>query len=136
MVAARTTELLAKPEQTTAPTFGEQTLMPNIERRGNRWYATLHVPPDVREALGKSKFLQSLKTTDKRVAERYAGLLIPVWKEAIADARGQAPDTFITDALMWRNEYQTNDAALEVRSGKRSSRLPRSATQTDPPSTG
>ena len=89
--------------------------MPNIERRANRWYATLHVPPDVRDTLGKSKFLQSLKTTDKRVAERRAGVLIPVWKEQIAAARGGAPDTFIADALMWRHEYQTNEAKLEVR---------------------
>ena len=89
--------------------------MPNIERRGNRWYATLHIPPDVRQALGKSKFLQSLKTSDKRIAERHAGLLIPVWKEKITAARGQAPDTFIAEALMWRSEYQTNEAQIEVR---------------------
>ena len=84
--------------------------MPHIERRANRWYATLHVPPDVREVLGKSKFLQSLRTTDKRVAERRVRPLIAVWKEQIAAARGQAPDTFIADALMWRHEHETNDA--------------------------
>jgi hypothetical protein len=108
--------------------------MPNIERRANRWYATLHVPPDVREALGKSKFLQSLKTTDKRIAERRAGVLIPVWKEQIAAARGQCSRYLHRRCPDVEKRIPDERAALEVR--EEILKLPRSATQTDPPSTG
>ncbi len=81
--------------------------MPNIERRRNVWYATLHVPVDVQHTIGKSKFFQSLKTTDKRIAEVRAAPLIAQWKARIADARGSS-DPFIDRAMMWRQELETN----------------------------
>lgn len=88
--------------------------MPNIERRRNTWYATLHVPQDVQHIIGKSKLFESLKTTDKRVAEARAAPLISQWKARIAAARGRS-DTFIEQALMWRQEIQTNEASDVVR---------------------
>ena len=81
--------------------------MPNIERRRNVWYATLHVPVDVQHTIGKSKFFQSLKTTDKRIAEVRAAPLVAQWKARIADARGSS-DPFIDSAMMWRQELETN----------------------------
>lgn len=74
----------------------------NIERRGNTWYATLHVPTDVRHIIGKSKFFQSLKTTDKRVAETRAAPLVASWKAQIDAARGIS-DPFLEEALRLRN---------------------------------
>lgn len=73
----------------------------NIERRGNTWYATLHVPPDVRHIIGKSKFFDSLKTTDKRIAETRAGPIVAGWKAKIAAARGTS-DPFLEEALRLR----------------------------------
>ena len=62
----------------------------NIERRGHTWFATLHVPKDVQPTLGKSKFFETLKTTDKRIAETRAAPLVAQWKACIAAARGQS----------------------------------------------
>ena len=73
--------------------------MPNIERRANVWYATLHVPQDARPKLGKSKFFQSLKTTDKRTAENRAAVIVAGWKTEIAHARTGSTDPFIDAAL-------------------------------------
>lgn len=86
----------------------------NIERRRNTWYATLHVPEDVRQRIGKSKLFQSLKTTDKRVAEERARPIIAQWKAQIAAARGNA-DPFLEEALMWRREYEENEHPIVVR---------------------
>lgn len=73
----------------------------NIERRANTWYATLHVPSDVRHIVGKSKFFESLKTTDKRVAETRAAPIVATWKAKIAAARGTS-DLFLEEALRMR----------------------------------
>lgn len=70
----------------------------NIERRGNTWYATLHIPSDVRHIIGKSKYFESLKTTDKRVAETRAAPIVANWKAKIAAARGTS-DPFLEEAL-------------------------------------
>ncbi|MBK1702530.1 tyrosine-type recombinase/integrase [Thiococcus pfennigii] len=77
----------------------------NIERRANTWYATLHVPGDVQHAIGKAKFFQSLKTTDKRVAESRAKPIVAQWKAQIAAARGVS-DPFIEEALMWKRTLE------------------------------
>ena len=70
----------------------------NIERRGNTWYATLHIPSDVRHIIGKSKYFESLKTTDKRIAESRVTLVVANWKAKIAAARGIS-DPFLEEAL-------------------------------------
>lgn len=88
-------------------------IMANIERRRNTWFATLHVPKDVQHIIGKSKLFQTLKTTDKRVAETRAAPLVAHWKGQIAKARGQA-DPFLEEALMWREETQKNDVSEVV----------------------
>ncbi|MBS0176009.1 MAG: tyrosine-type recombinase/integrase [Nitrospira sp.] len=80
----------------------------NIEQRGNTWYATLHVPEDVRHKIGKAKLFQSLKTTDKREAEKRRDAIIAQWKARIAAARGQS-DPFLEAALMWRKEHSENE---------------------------
>lgn len=81
----------------------------NIERRGNTWFATLHVPEDVRHIIGKSKFFQSLKTTDKRVAETRAAPIVAAWKAQIQAARGIS-DPFIEEALRLRTIIQAAPA--------------------------
>lgn len=97
----------------------------NIERRGNTWYATLHVPHDVRHIIGKSKFFESLKTTDKRIAETRAAPIVANWKAKIAAARGTS-DPFLEEALRLRTilekaptdaepgEYSQRDIELEA----------------------
>lgn len=86
----------------------------NIERRGHTWFATLHVPKDVQPTLGKSKFFETLKTTDKRIAETRAAPLVAKWKARIAAARGQS-DPFIDSALQWRKDHDANPSPDIVR---------------------
>ena len=70
-----------------------------IARRFNRLFAVLDVPKDVRPKLGKTRFVQSLGTSDMATAERVAGPLLSAWRRAIVEARGQAP---VDDAAIYR----------------------------------
>lgn len=81
--------------------------MANIELRRNTWFATLHVPKDVQHIIGKAKLFETLKTTDKRIAETRAAPLVAQWKARIAAARGQS-DPFVDQALMWKSAHETH----------------------------
>lgn len=50
--------------------------MSHTIKRGSSWYVYLFVPKDVRKVLGRSKFQQTLKTSDEREAERRARPII------------------------------------------------------------
>ena len=63
--------------------------MSHLERRRNLWYATLVIPADVRERLGKFKFIQSLGTPDKRQAEALKAPVVAKWKAVIRRERGR-----------------------------------------------
>ena len=67
----------------------------NIELRGNVWFATLHVPKDVRDKIGKAKFFQSLKTSNKKIAYERAMLIVGEWKAQIALVRGTLDNSTI-----------------------------------------
>jgi integrase len=75
--------------------------MPYLEKRRNLYYAVLTIPEDVREKLGKMRFVQSLGTPIKSVAEREAAPLIGKWKAMIAEARGNT-DALTEEALRWQ----------------------------------
>lgn len=74
--------------------------MAHLQQRRRRWYAVMHVPPDVRNAFGKRKFVQSLKTQSEAQAQRLAGPVVAHWKELIRQARGQ--DEIAAEAMVWR----------------------------------
>ncbi|MEK6664578.1 MAG: DUF6538 domain-containing protein [Pseudomonadota bacterium] len=74
--------------------------MPNIEQRRLLWYAVLVIPKDVREKLGKLKFIQSLETPDKRLAQERAAPLVAKWKAIIKRERGDT-DAVTREALRW-----------------------------------
>lgn len=86
----------------------------NIELRRNTWFATLHVPQDVQHVIGKSKLFETLKTTDKRVAETRAAPIVAQWKARIAAARGQS-DSFLEAALQWKRDHESNPNPDAVR---------------------
>jgi integrase len=86
----------------------------NIELRRNTWFATLHVPPDIQHVIGKSKFFETLKTPDKRVAQSRAAPLVALWKARIAAARGQS-DPFLDAALRWKRDHEENESPDVVR---------------------
>ena len=90
----------------------------NLELRHNTWYATLHVPTDVRNVIGRSKFFQSLKTPDKNLAKLRAAPIIAGWKQQIAVARGNPVDPFLEEALMLRDDVVRLQTKLADKHGK------------------
>lgn len=79
--------------------------MSHIEKCRNLWYATLKVPPDVQEKVGKTKFKKSLGTSDKRRAQELAAPLVALWKAQIRQAKGQG-DAVYEEAIRWRQAYE------------------------------
>jgi len=75
--------------------------MSHIEKCRNVWFATLKVPPEVQEKLGRTKFKQTTGTTDKRKAQDIAKPIIALWKAQIRQAQGQAC-AVQEEALKWR----------------------------------
>ena len=83
-----------------------------LQKRVNRWYAVLEIPKDVRHvfpaAMGRtvggkpkplSRFVQSLETESRAVAERRVLPVVSGWKRKIAAARDEPVDD---DAIFWR----------------------------------
>lgn len=73
----------------------------HIELRVNVWYATLTIPKDAREALGKFKFQQSLETGERKLALIRKAPLVALWKAQIAEARGQV-GAVADEAQRWK----------------------------------
>lgn len=86
----------------------------NLELIGSTYYASMNVPPDVREALEKRRLRKSLKTSDKRTAVNRARLVLAQWWNDIHEARKKlqgTPDKLTQDALDWREAMK--DESLE-----------------------
>ena len=73
-------------------------------QRGNTWYARMAIPADVRHKLGrKREYIQSLRTSDRKIASIKSKPLVAEWKDAIHIARGNA-SVIQKTALMMRLE--------------------------------
>ena len=59
-----------------------------LEKQYNTYSAVLKIPKDLRAHFGKRAFKQSLKTSDKAVANAQAGPIVLKWKAEIEAARG------------------------------------------------
>lgn len=73
----------------------------NIEQRKGVWYATVLVPKDVREVIGRVRFKKSLGTANKREAQLLAAPHVAAWWAQIRQARGSS-NAVATEALRWR----------------------------------
>ena len=83
-------------------------------RRGNTWYARMGIPEDVRHKLGhKREYIQSLRTSDRKIALIQSKPLIAEWKNAIHIARGNASAIQKT-ALMMRNAIDADTPVDET----------------------
>lgn len=76
-----------------------ETLPNYIELRRKTWFAVKDVPQDVKESIGKTRFVKSLKTRDKRIALSRVGAVIAQWELEIDLARGMS-DT-LAQARIW-----------------------------------
>jgi integrase len=84
--------------------------MSHIEQCRNLWYATLKVPEDLRERVGKTKFKKSLGTADKRRAQTLAAPLVALWKAQLRKAAGTT-DAVHVEAIRWREAIAEASAA-------------------------
>ena len=90
----------------------------HIEQRRLGWYAVLNVPADVQKLLKRKRFRVSLKTRDKKVAERLANAQVAEWQHEIALARGEVAGRGV--ARYFREELQranTSDDRFLVQKG-------------------
>lgn len=89
--------------------------MKYLELRNNVWYATLTIPADCHQKIGKKKFKQTLETGNKRVADERKLPLIAKWKAQIKQARG-TPNSVIAEAMQWRQDLEevNNQASAEA----------------------
>lgn len=77
----------------------------NLEKRNGIWYATVLVPADVRETLGRVRFKKSLGTSSEREAIRLGAPHIASWWAQIKQARGTA-SAVITEAQRWKRALE------------------------------
>ena len=85
-----------------------------IERRRRVWYALHTVPPRLRKALGKVRFVASLETEDRAAAERRAAVLKAQWLSELAKARTGNGDHVTamrsSGARSWRTRPRSRSA--------------------------
>ena len=74
-----------------------------LQKRRRRWYAILEIPKALRPRFGKPRFVQSLETDSRTVAERRVSPVVTAWKHQIAQARGEPVDD---DAAYWRRKLR------------------------------
>jgi len=84
--------------------------LPHLELRHRRYVAVLEIPRELREQLGRVRFVKSLKTESATAAERRAGPIIVAWKRQIEAARGR--NEVDSDAAFFREALR--DAKTEI----------------------
>jgi integrase len=76
--------------------------MSHLEKRRNLWYAYLKITnKELQGKVGRTKYLKSLGTADKRRALLLAPPIIAMWKAELRQAAGQT-DALHEEALRWR----------------------------------
>lgn len=96
----------------------------NITFHKGLWYARVTIPEDVRDYFGgKKRFMKSLQTKSKPVAQYRALPFISKWKAAIMQARGET-DALTREAIAWKHEIDSGndieeaETLIEVLSGR------------------
>ena len=90
----------------------KRTAASHIELRHNVYYAVLYIPKDVVPALGKTKFYQTTRSGNKKIALERAAALVLGWKQQIAIAREESPDPVIASALSLREHLKTGSTSI------------------------
>ncbi len=74
-----------------------------LQKRRRRWYAVLEIPAALRPKFRKPRFVQSLETDSRNVAERRVLPVVTAWKKEIAAAKDEPVDD---DAAYWRRRLR------------------------------
>lgn len=73
-----------------------------LEFRHGSWWARMTIPADVRLALGKTTYLENLKTNDVLEARQKSEVTLGKWRQKIAAARaGASPEAIEAKAKAW-----------------------------------
>jgi integrase len=70
----------------------------HLELRHRTYFAVLTVPKDVQFILGTKRFFKTTETSDLRIAQAKADLLVIKWKAEIANARNRTNDPILDSA--------------------------------------
>ncbi len=87
-----------------------------LQKRRRRWYAVLEIPKALRPHFGnKPRFIQSLETDSRIVAQRRVGPVIAAWRSEIARARQEPNDdaAFFRRALRNAKTEEQRQSILE-----------------------
>ena len=69
-----------------------------LQKRRRRWYAIMEVPKPLRQSIGRPRFVQSLETESRTLAEQRVWPVVAAWKREIAKAKGEPDDIFAWQA--------------------------------------
>ena len=69
-----------------------------VQKRRRRWSAIMEIPKALRPHFGKHRFVQSLETDSRTIAERRVMPVVVAWKKEVANARNEPVDD---DAAFW-----------------------------------
>ncbi|MFQ5973924.1 MAG: tyrosine-type recombinase/integrase [Alphaproteobacteria bacterium] len=96
--------------------FASELMASYLQKRRHRWYAVLEIPKALRPHFGnKPRFIQSLETDSRIVAQRRVGPVIAAWRSEIARAR-QGPNddaAFFRRALLNAKTEEQRQTILE-----------------------
>ena len=96
-----------------------------LQKRRRRWYAVLEIPKSLQHRIGKSRFVQSLKTDSLSLAEERVLPIIAEWKQLIRNLQSDDPNSFEAELADWRahisnykkqgfTDQEINELALDV----------------------
>ena len=88
---------------------GGKRLSMYINKRRKVYYALHDIPADLRDFFGKARFTKTLKTDDKKEADRRAAYLEQKWLHQIERARNQSGNALERDAMFWREQIEQAD---------------------------
>ena len=72
-----------------------------LQKRVNRWYAIMEIPKALRPHFKRTRFVKSLKTESRSLAERKVHAVISAWKNEIAIAQGEPEDILSPETYGW-----------------------------------
>ena len=90
-----------------------KTFKPNhLELRYRTYSAVLIIPKDVRHIFQKTRFSESLGTSDLKSAQALATMKVIKWKGLIASARARSDDPIVNSAIELNRMYKSSPPEL------------------------
>jgi len=102
-------------------------LSPYLQRRGDIFSFRIAVPSELRHSIGKREFIQSLHTTDKRVAVVKALMLAATAKQLFHDPNKNMTDSdnnkLMENIRAWNHKHELNEQRAQYEEELEESRV-------------